>query len=246
MEPMPETRAALEQLSRFGSTEIAAELARIGLDVRDLVPEVIGVSLGFVQDRLTFTLVSDTDVARQLDVIQYVDDGPCIDAAMRAEAVDTTLQELFDEGRWAMFAQAQASAGVRSTLSLPVMDGTEVVAGVNLYASTPDAFDGLHEEVAAVCGAWAPGVTSNADLPFHTREEAIATPGRLRDQQVFDQAVGLLAAARGMTTFDAADRLRDAAVRAGVTLGQAAETLLQVLSPSTPLPRVDHPPEETS
>jgi GAF domain-containing protein len=233
VEPLPETQAALDQLSRFGSEGIADELDRIGTGVRALVPEIVGVSLGFVQDGLTFTLVSDSDLARRLDVIQYVDDGPCIEALDAATPIDTTKGELFDEGRWAMFAQAQQASGVRSTLSLPILEGDEVLAGVNLYASTPDAFAGKHEEIARICGAWAPGATTNADLSLHTWHEATQTPGRLKDQQVFDQAVGVLAAARGMTTDAAADRLREAAARAGVTPTQAAQAVLEVLAAET-------------
>jgi GAF domain-containing protein len=230
VEPLPETKAALEQLSRFGSNEIAAELTRISRQVRSLVPELVGLSLGFVQDGLTFTLVADSEVARRLDVIQYVDDGPCLDALRTAEPIATTKTGLLDEGRWAMFARAQEATGVRSTLSMPILDGDEVVAGVNLYASTVGAFDGQHEGIARVCGAWAPGATTNADLSLHSWEEAAATPGRLRDQQLFDQAVGVLAAARGLTTDAASDRLRDAAVRAGVTPSQAAQAVLEVLA----------------
>ena len=62
--------------------------------------------------------------------------------------------------------------GHGSTLSLPILDDDQVVAGVNLYASTDDAFDGKHVEVARVCRAWAPGAVTNADLAFRTREEA--------------------------------------------------------------------------
>ena len=73
------------------------------------------------------------------------------------------------------------------------MTGGRVVGGVNLYASTPDAFDGHHDEVAEACGAWAEGAVTNADLSFSSRIRASAAPERLRDRGVVDVATGFVA-----------------------------------------------------
>ena len=104
------------------------------------------------------------------------------------------------------------------------------MAGVNLYASTEDAFAGHHEELAAICRAWAPGAVTNADLAFSTRLEAVATPARMREQTLVDQAVGMLAESQHLHTSAAADRLREAAARAGISQSQAAQTVIQVMS----------------
>ncbi len=229
MEPLPETRVALEHLLQWGDTGISAELSRIGREVREEVPETVGVSLALLQDGLTFTLVSDSEVAGGLDAVQYLDAGPCIAAMIDGEVVDTNVSDLLEERHWHLFAQAQAALGVRSTLSLPILGGQDVVAGVNLYASTVDAFDGKHARLARICRAWAPGVVTNADLSFLTREEARATPDRLRSQEQFDLATGMLAQLQSISVDDAADRMREAARRAGVTELQVARTLLHVL-----------------
>lgn len=232
MEPLPETRQALERLMEWGDTRISTELLRIGRQVREVVPEIVGVSLGLLRDGLTFTLVSDSELAKSLDAVQYLDDGPCISAMNDNDTVDTTADDLLAEGRWQLFAQAQAAHGVGSTLSLPVLEDHTVVAGINLYASTSDAFDGKHARLAQICRAWAPGAVINADLSFRTREEAVATPGRLRSQEEFDQAIGMLAASQSITVDEAAERIRDAAQRAGVSELQAARTVIRVLDVS--------------
>ena len=113
-----------------------------------------------------------------------------------------------------------------STLSLPILRGDQVVCGVNLYASTPDAFDGHHDELADACGAWAQGVVTNADLTFTSRLRAAAAPTRLRENAFFDAATGYVAAHQDIDTEAAAAKIREAAVRAGVNPVDVARFLL--------------------
>ena len=103
-----------------------------------------------------------------------------------------------------------------STLSMPIQENDEVTGGVNLYAASPNAFTGHHEELAGLFGAWAPGAVSNADLPFHTRAEAAKAPQRLEDQDRVNQATGVVMAAHRVDADTARARIRDAAARAGV------------------------------
>jgi hypothetical protein len=230
MEPIPETQIALKVLAEYGETELSDELLTIGRRVKEIVPEIVGLSFGVHADNFTFTLLADSELARELDVVQYVDEGPCVDVANGTGTLETTAEDLLDEGRWLMFARAQAAEGVASSLSLPISRNGRVVAGVNLYASTPNAFEGQVQELTEVCGAWAPGVVANADLSFATRTEAVATPGRVRDQQAVDKAIGMLAQAQGVHVDVAAERLLDAAARAGITEAQAARAVMRVLS----------------
>jgi hypothetical protein len=230
MEPLPETLEAVQRLAEYGDTEVATELLRIGREVRQAVPEVVGVSLGLPADRLTFTLVASSDMVRRMDAVQYLDNGPCVEALHTGDTIETDVESLLDENRWLMFARASAAEGVESTLSLPVVRKGRVIACVNLYASTAEAFEGHHEELAAICRSWAEGAVANADLDFSTRFEAAATPERLREQDLVDQAIGMLAATLDLDVAVAADRLRNAAARAGVSEAQAAQTVIGLLS----------------
>lgn len=230
MEPLPETVAAVQRLAEYGDTDIAVELFRIGREIQEVVPEIVGVSLGLPADEFTFTLVATSDEVREMDAIQYVDDGPCVEGLHTGDTIETDVSSLLDEDRWLMFAQASSAFGVESTLSLPIIRKGRVIACVNLYASASDAFAGHHEELAAICRGWGPGAVANADLEFRTRLEAAATPQRMQDQDVVDQAVGMLAATMELEVAEAAERLRQAAVRAGITEPQAARTIIRLLS----------------
>jgi hypothetical protein len=231
MEPLPETLRAIKELARYGDTEAATELLRIGREVRAIVPECVGVSLTLLADRFTFTLVAEGELTRELDAVQYVDDGPCIEAAMTDGLVETSIEELLDEDRWSLFAQAGAARGVCSSLSLPVVRHDRVVAGVNLYASTSDAFRDHHDELARICRAWQPGIVADADLTFATRQDAVDTPDRIADQDQVDLAVGMLASAQALGASEAGSRIREAAARAGVSESQVARIMIGVLGP---------------
>src|SRR3954447_15950930 len=103
--------------------------------VRGVVPELVGLSLGVIEDGLTLTLVASVEQLAALDAVQYLDGGPCVAAVDRAEPLDVNVGDLLDEQRWQLYARTSAAVGVASSLSLPVMDGDRVLGGVNLYAS---------------------------------------------------------------------------------------------------------------
>jgi GAF domain-containing protein len=217
LEPLPETREALLDLGRFADRDLTAELVRQGELVEDIVPNLLGLSLALVRDGLTFTIAATSERLSLLDAIQYTFGGPCVDAALQDEPVWSGDGEagLLDEQRWAQFARASAAHGVLSTLSLPIHTDGRVVAGVNLYAATPNAFAGREERLGALLGAWAPGAVHNADLTFSSRHAAREAPRVLHDSSILDQATGVVISARGVAQGEARRIIADAARRAG-------------------------------
>lgn len=180
MEPIPETVEALRELTRYGDDAIAGVLWQISRDVQDIVPDIVGVSLSLVRESLTFTMTASTGEAAELDGVQYLAGGPCEETLRTGVPHGYRAGDAIDEERWHEFARATAVAGVASTWSLPILHHGTVVAGVNMYASTADAFEGHHDDLAAACGAWAGGAVTDADLHFTTRFKAAETPERLR------------------------------------------------------------------
>ena len=197
------------------------------------VPDCVGLSLATTVHGVTLTLVaSDLDIAI-LDALQYLDAGPCVDAAASAQVVtfahDDPESTSVGEERWQLFAEATSAVGVRSTLTLPILAEGDVAGSVNLYAAAPRAFDGLHEQVAEIFSAWAPGAIRNADLSFTTRELARSAPQILRNAAKIDVAVGVILTALELDEREARRRLRDAAVRGGVEEVKLAEAILDLL-----------------
>ena len=231
MEPIPPTRQALVKLTREGITDVAPALLRMGRRAQAIVPDCVGLSLGLLQDGITLTLAATSDEVATFDAVQYLDGGPCVDAVHQERVVDVDQDNLLAEQTWTMYATTTAAAGVASSLTLPILDGGQVVGSVNLYAATPRAFDGHHDALAEALGASAAGAIRDADLSFRTRLEAAAAPTVLSEQHDVHVALGIIAASQGVDIATAQERLRTAAARAGITEAQAARAISAVLHP---------------
>ena len=226
MEPIAETARAAEELRRLDSdADIVERLTVLAAQAQEVVPDLVGVSIGRLDHGLTFTLVASAIEVALLDGIQYVAGGPCVEGARHHEALELEEADVLDEERWRLFAEASAAQAVRSTLTLPVISGGDVVGTVNLYAASPRAFGGHHEAMAAIFGAEASAAMENTDLSFRTRREAEAAPERLRARAHIDVAVGLLMVQLDVGPERAEEVLRDAAARAGVSTEALAEQI---------------------
>jgi GAF domain-containing protein len=237
LHPLPETREAIDELEPSGEVDdVLQDLLESGRQIRDLVPDCVGLSLATTAHGVTLTLVASDHEIALLDALQYVDSGPCVDA-VAAEQVITfdrdgprPAESAPDwEDRWQLFALATAAAGVRSTLTLPLLDDDQVVGSVNLYAASTGAFDGLHAEIADILSAWAPGAVLNADLPFSSRERARQAPRILKNAAKVEVAIGLLLASLDLDEHEARRRFYDAAGRGGVEDVRLAEVLVELL-----------------
>jgi GAF domain-containing protein len=226
VEPIPETQRALAQLSPGGSANLAAALQSQVSQARQVVPELVGVSLASTAEGLTFTFVASSDLIATLDGLQYLDGGPCVEAVRRGERLEVPDAAALDENEWALFARAESAAGVEATLSLPVLTGDRVTGGVNLYASRAGAFGGHHDQLAAIFGAWAAGAVTNADLSFRTRLEAARAPAKLEALDDIAKAVGVVAAQQNISTTEARTRLEHAGALAGIAPENLARAVL--------------------
>ena len=226
MVPIPETIQAIHDLDATDEFDLLAGLVRLADRAQQVVPDLVGVSIARLDYGVTFTLVATAEQIAVLDAIQYLAGGPCVDAALINYPVVFDNDDALDEDRWRLFSQATAAHAVRTTLTLPVMTVEHVVGTVNLYAATRRAFVGHHDELAEIFGAWAAGAVANADLAFTTRRLAEAGPARVAEQLVIGMATGLMAAQRGSDVEAAEALLRDAALRAGVSLSQLAQEIV--------------------
>ena len=193
-----------------------------------MVPDLVALSLTMLHEGVTFTLVAPNRVVASLDASQYLDGGPCVQVVETSpEPVETNMDDLLDERRWSLFAQASAATGVASSLSMPLRDGRgTVTGGINLYGSTPHAFAGQHDALALALGGSAQDIVTNADLGFSTLERARRAPTILKDQAQIDTAIGLLSARYDEDTDRAEQRLQRAATRAGIDPLLVARVLL--------------------
>lgn len=228
MRPIPETSEVVEEYGPFaaGDLDLVEELTGSSERVREIVPECIGITLSSTEDGVSFTLVSSDEDVAVLDAIQYTVGGPCVESVKADRVLSYTQEDFLDETGWQLFAQATAAASIASTLTLPIVVDGMVTGSVNLYATTRDAFEGRHEQIADIFSAWAPGAVTNADLSFRTRTVARQAPLVLREQVRLQVALGLLMKDQDLDVESARVRLYDAAHRAGVTVAMLVEVLV--------------------
>jgi GAF domain-containing protein len=225
LRPVTESQEAFEWLSSYGQgSDVEVAVLEMGRRVREIVPECVALSLCYAGPDYTFTLIADNREAAMIDALQYIDSGPCQETMHTGDI--TAAHSPLAEERWQLVARGWSTAGVASSLSMPVLHEGGLVGGVNLYASTPTAFDGHHQELADVCGAWAGGAVTNADLDFTSRIRAAATPARMREKAAVDVASGLVAEYLGTDVATAVERITNGAQRAGVDPADLARFIL--------------------
>ena len=225
MEPIPETSEAVSEFGPF-EIDLIQHLKDKASQVRDIVPDCVGISLASREHGVSFTLVATDEEIAALDGVQYLDGGPCVDGVKEVRVVEYRDEEVLGEDSWQLFAQATAAAAIASTLTLPILDQSQVVGSVNLYAATPHAFSGHHDEVAEIFDAWAPGAVANADLGFSTRGTAEQAPRLLYEEMRIQVALGILMSSRNLGLESAREQLHEAARRAGISQGALAERLI--------------------
>ncbi|GAB3677383.1 GAF domain-containing protein [Angustibacter aerolatus] len=228
MEPLPEVREAATQLNRLNpDTDFLGVLGDVADRAQRLVPSCVGVSVTVLVDDRPYTLTSTSDEIAVLDGAQYVDGGPCVDAARTLDQVD--VLDVLDEQRWTLFARAAGASGVRSTLSMPLYAaGSQLPGAINLYASEPDAFAGSRDELAAVFHAPVESLVDDADLSFTTRDRARELPDQVAEDGLVDVASGILLAERQWSPQLSRRRMQEAADQAHVSLSAVARTVIEL------------------
>ena len=229
MEPIPETFEALEEFGAYlYDDDLLTELGRMAARVREIVPDCVGLSLAYREHDVTFTLVATDEITAALDALQYLDDGPCVDGGGRG-ATPSRSARTTSSTKGAGTCSPAAPPRPLSRARSPSRSWSRrtVVGSVNLYASSPDAFDGRHQQVARALGAWPEGAIVNADLGFTTRRAAEDAPRQLFEATRIQVAVGILASSQDVSPPVARDRLREAARRAGVSETAVARLVIE-------------------
>jgi serine phosphatase RsbU (regulator of sigma subunit) len=129
----PELRRALNDVAQFAS---------------DGVPGCAAVSVSLLDDGTAATLSATEHRVLAVDEAQYEQgDGPCLTAMRKQSAV--TVQDYATEPRWPDVGRVSLAVGLRSSLSLPLVQGRRTIGGLNMYGSEPAAFDLRSQHAAA-------------------------------------------------------------------------------------------------
>lgn len=150
--------------------------------------------------------------------------GPCVDSVQQGEpvAVSSPAQA---EDRWPGFGVRMRDAGYERAHAVPMTWHGEGIGGLNLFWRRPGSLDVVDQEVLQM---YADILTVAV---VHVRPVPVADAlEQLRDalasRAVLEQAKGVLAHQHDLDMGEAYDALVDLAGRRGLTLGDAARTVV--------------------
>jgi serine phosphatase RsbU (regulator of sigma subunit) len=127
--------------------DLAQALEEVALLARDALPGCDGASVSVLHLDAVSTLAATAPQILVIDKTQYrVGDGPCV-SAMR-DQLAVTVEDYRSEARWPQVGADALDQGIRSSLSLPLVDaGGHTLGGLNMYGGVPRAFseDSRHD-----------------------------------------------------------------------------------------------------
>jgi ANTAR domain/GAF domain len=135
------------------------------------------------------TIAPTSDLPLRVDNIQYdLGSGPCVDAAVEKSVFRTG--DLGRDPKWAEFGfRAAATTGVVSMLAVRLfLEDDDLVAAINMYSTTADAFDS-HAQIVGVLLATHGGIAVAA---AGSRERADNLETALLSNRDIGVAMGVL------------------------------------------------------
>jgi hypothetical protein len=162
-------RAAAEDLAeRHSIRDLEQTLAQIVESAVATIPGVDAGSISMTQHGRIETRAPTSDAIGKLDDIQsQLHEGPCITAIEDPPAEGTVLARDFagaDAERWPRFASYAVEAGYRTLMSTQLSVNGGIRAALNLYSTTPDAFDEDARTLAGLFGIQAAILLYGADV----------------------------------------------------------------------------------
>jgi GAF domain-containing protein len=151
------------------------------------------------------TVGSTSDLPLRVDRIQYdLGSGPCVDAAVQEQIFRTG--DLADDRRWPEFGRrAAAEEGINSMLSVRLfLEDDDLVAALNLYSTSTEAFDVSDETVGMMLATHASMAVDGAQLQERVKHLERA----LQSNRGIGVAIGVLMNQYKITQDQAFDLLR--------------------------------------
>jgi len=163
-------RQLLQEHSMEGALQKVADLAK------QVMPGHPETSVSVLFQDVPTTVVYTDQLALVCDESQYGHgDGPCMHAANSGQV--TEIADAQAEARWREYVQEAADRGALSSLSVPLpICEKGVVAALNIYARTPNAFDEESRSVATKFAPLAATAVTNTQAFHDAQKVAEAWP----------------------------------------------------------------------
>jgi GAF domain-containing protein len=154
-----------------------------------------------------YTVTSSDELAGQVDEVQYdQNEGPCLQALHDGNVI--YVEEMRSEARWPSYVVRATKVGVRSSLSLPLQVGDDVIGALNLYSRQPGAFDERLRQNLGIFAAQAAAALTMVLRQARQDQVSAQLEQALASRTTIDQAIGILMAQQRCTADEAFGLLR--------------------------------------
>jgi GAF domain-containing protein len=235
-QPSPDLTAAYTELQNLllDGPNVTGFLQQLATLAAALIPQTsCGVTIR--RGHQVATVASSDEFAMQLDEIQYGHgQGPCLQATRTRERVQVT--DLAAEDRWGDYRVHALAAGVRSSVSLPLIVDSASIGALNLYSRAPGNFDEPDIRRAELFASQA--ATALTLLLRQAKQATIEDQllEGLATRAIIDQALGIVMAQRQISSTAAFAILREASQNGNRKLSIIAAELIETVTGHPPLP----------
>lgn len=182
-----------------------------------------------------YTVTPTDELAQWVDEGQYAEGaGPCLDAIRTG--VPTLVENLDDDGPWPLYRQRARAAGVRSSLSLPLVVAGRTLGGLNLYGTRPEAFDERQRQTLGGFAAQAAAALAMVQRSERSAQTRAQLEEALSSRTVIDQALGIVMGQQRCTAEQALALLRKQSQHSNRRLRDVAADLVTQVSGAPPAP----------
>ena len=235
---MTETRAVLDAGSLlelaaivYSGETLQSVLERVAHIAKRALPGADEVSVTLIRDDEPFTAALTGQLALDADEMQYERGyGPCMDAG-RAGIV-LRIEDMRREERWPDYAAAVSARGVLSSLSVPLPIQDRYIGALNIYSTTPAAFDDGAVAAGQLLASYAAVAVHNAQAFTETSALAADLAKAMESRAVIEQAKGIIMNERRCSADEAFTLLTRVSQQANIKLRDiAAEMVARAAKP---------------
>lgn len=208
--------------------DVESTLEAITATAITVVPQAEDCSISYVTGRSKVEPRASTgDLPGAVDALQErLQQGPCPDAVWGQQNV--RVDDVAADDRWPEFARQASALGVGSMTCFQLFVQGDQLAGLNLYAGRPGAFDDESQDIGQMFAAHAAVAVAGAE-----HEENLRTAVSSRD--VIGQAKGILMERHKIT----ADQAFGVLARVSQELNRKLSDIAREVSGTGALPGVD-------
>ncbi|MFF4550522.1 GAF and ANTAR domain-containing protein [Streptomyces sp. NPDC001435] len=200
---------------------VTATLERITASATELVDGCDAAGILVLHDTTVETLAPTEQLVTDSDQLQQrLGEGPCFDAAYRAQGqrVFRIADLTAEQPRWPAYAPQARALGVGSMMGFLLFTEDEDLGALNLYSRRPGAFTEIGELAGWLLASHAAVAFSSARTHAQM-EQAIAT------RHVIGEAMGILMGRHHLTEHEAFEVLRRSSQEHNIKLREIAGRL---------------------